>query len=140
MKHIKTFDETNEELRRDKITWHGPGQKDRKPGVKAFKGSKDYKEVRHQSAKGDRQKAKLDIKKGKVFEDKISLRSLLETEDPKIHDFFKDVENIRKMADEILMMDPDEVASVVSTNQWVLKNIGESKNVIEESYNFLWSD
>ena len=139
MKHLKTFNqETNEELRRDKITWHGPGQKDRKPGVKAFKGTKDYKEVRHQSVKGDRQKSKVDIKKGKIFEDKIDTNK--KENKPEHYMFFKNVQNIKRMIDEILMMDPEEVDSVLKNHDWALDHISTSKDDIEEVYNFLWSD
>lgn len=73
----------------------------------------------------------------KTFEDKISLTK--ESDKPKNYMFFKNIQNIKRMADEILMMDPEEVDSVLNDANWAADHISTSKDDIEEVYNFLWS-
>lgn len=58
--------------------------------------------------------------------------------DSKNKDFFRNVDNIKRMMEEIQMMDPEEVDSVLSESE--LKGMRECEKNIREIYDFLWSD
>lgn len=51
--------------------------------------------------------------------------------------FFKNVENIRRMCDEILSMDESEVDIIMSEHGWALDHMATSKDDVEEVHSFL---
>jgi len=58
--------------------------------------------------------------------------------DSKNKDFFRNVDNIKRMMEEIQMMDPEEVDSVLSSAE--IDGMSQCEKNIREIYDFLWSD
>lgn len=63
--------------------------------------------------------------------------SVLEHQEHQNYTFFKNIENIHRMCQEILEMDADEVDAILVEHNWALDHASTSKDDIEEVYGFL---
>ena len=80
---------------------------------------------------------KKDATKKRRLELAKTLKNLKENQETKNYMFFNNLQTIKRLVDEMLEMDENELDTILSEHNWALDHIASSKDDVEEVFNFL---
>ena len=145
METIKSFDSFNEEKNwiKDAVKKPGSLRKSlhKKKGEKISKGeiSSEISKLKKKDRDKDKPGLQLGNKDKKKYKRLLlarTLKSMKEGEDTKNYMFFSNLENMKKMVDELSNMSPDMIDKMLDEHDWASDHMSVATENLEHLYNF----